>query len=108
MTKEFGADPALVPTASSQQAVSTKGFDPGETRPYRPANGTEGAVFMSWFCDHCERDRAFRDGTGDSCPIVAATMVFDIDDPNYPPEWREGEDGTFCTAFEDVAREVQA
>jgi hypothetical protein len=27
---EFGADPALVASQSSQQAVSTKGFDPGE------------------------------------------------------------------------------
>src|SRR4249919_1255231 len=30
MPKNMGADPAFLPTASSQQAVSTKGFNPGD------------------------------------------------------------------------------
>lgn len=29
--------------------------------PYRPSNGTEGADFQDYFCDRCERDRAFRE-----------------------------------------------
>lgn len=98
----MGADPAFVPTASSPQAVSTKGFNPGAgSEPYRPANGTEGALFMCRFCDQCARDRAFRNGTGDSCPIAAATLVYRIDDPEYPPEWRQDSSGPYCTAFQE-------
>lgn len=32
--EDFGADPAFVPAASSQQVVSTKGFNPGEVDPW--------------------------------------------------------------------------
>lgn len=70
------------------------------TRRYRPSNGDEGMSFMARFCDRCERDRAFQDGTGDSCPIAAATMVFGVNDPEYPCEWIEEDDGPRCTAFE--------
>lgn len=74
--------------------------------PYRPTSGTEGAGFMAVFCDRCQHDSAFRSGTGDSCPIAANTMVFDVDDPRYPVEWREdGPEGPRCTAF---AREGDA
>ena len=69
-------------------------------RPYRPSNGVEGEIFMETFCSRCERDRAYRDGTGDSCPIIAATMAFDIDDPGYPKEWvLNDDDNPTCTAF---------
>ena len=68
--------------------------------PYRPSNGTEGAIFMSRWCDRCERDRDFRDNDGDSCPIAAATMIYRRTDPEYPKEWREdGPEGPRCTAF---------
>lgn len=67
---------------------------------YRPSNGTEGAIFMAHFCDRCERDRAYREGHGDSCPIVANTMVYSADAPEYPQEWVEDENGSRCTAFE--------
>jgi hypothetical protein len=66
---------------------------------YQPANGMEGADFMAEFCDRCTKDTAFRDGTGDSCPIAANTMVYRVTDPNYPPEWIEDEQGPRCTAF---------
>lgn len=73
----------------------------GERVPYRPSNGTEGAGFMSRWCDRCERDRDYRDNDGDSCPIAANTFVYDWNDPNYPVEWREdGPEGPRCTAFE--------
>lgn len=68
--------------------------------PYRPANGFEGADFMASFCDRCERDEAFRQGTGDSCSIVADTMCLDTDEEGYPVEWRQdGPEGPRCTAF---------
>lgn len=67
---------------------------------YRPSSGCEGADFQEEFCSRCRADQAFRDGTGDSCPIIAATMVFDVDDENYPAEWIYGADGKpTCTAF---------
>lgn len=70
---------------------------------YRPSNRTEGEIFMSDWCVMCERDRAHREGDGDSCPIAAATMAFDVDDPEYPKEWRrDGPQGPRCTAFEEA------
>lgn len=70
------------------------------SRKYRPSNGSEGMDFTARFCDRCRRDQAFQDGTGDSCPIVAATVICDVDDPDYPKEWIEDEQGPRCTAFE--------
>lgn len=72
------------------------------TKKYRPSNGSEGADFMSEFCDRCQRDAAFQDGTGDSCQIAAATMAYNIADPEYPKEWIEDERGPRCTAFEPI------
>ncbi len=76
---------------------------------YRPSCGTEGADFMLYWCGRCERDRGTREDPvfGEGCPIAAATMAHQIDDPKYPREWREdGPEGPRCTAFElahDVA-----
>ena len=76
-----------------------------ETRPYRPSNGCEGADFIEFFCGRCERDREYRE-TGDGekgCPIVAASFLYEVDDPRYPKEWVQ--DVPFgnarCTAFEE-------
>ena len=71
------------------------------TKKYRPSNGTEGVMFMSRFCYLCAKDAAFRDGTGDSCPIAAATFSYGVNDEKYPSEWQYGADGQpTCTAFE--------
>jgi hypothetical protein len=70
------------------------------TRPYRPSCGSEGADFMAKFCDRCERDAAFQDGEGDSCPIAAATMAYNVWEPEYPHAWVEDDVlGPRCTAF---------
>lgn len=66
---------------------------------YRPSNGTEGAFFIEAWCCKCERDR------NQDCPIVAATFVYDVDDPEYPSEWCYDETADplaaepKCTAF---------
>lgn len=79
-----------------------------EREPYQPGGGLEGAVFMARFCDLCARDAAFRDGTGDSCPIVANTMVYDEDDAEYPVEWRQdGPEGPRCTAFQPARQALK-
>ena len=73
---------------------------------YRPSNGTEGMGFMAHFCDRCKHDAAFRDGTGDSCPIAAASLAFDQDHPKYPTEWQYDASGRpTCTAFEQPEKE---
>jgi hypothetical protein len=47
MTPSLGADPAFVPTASSRQGVSTKGFNRGEGPPC-PYLPSEIAEFRAW------------------------------------------------------------
>jgi hypothetical protein len=65
------------------------GSDFPQTKKYRPSNGTEGAAFMDRFCDRCKREAKYRrtDDGSDGCPIIAKTMGYDIDDPEYPSEW---------------------
>lgn len=70
---------------------------------YQPSSGCEGADFQEAFCDRCAADQAFRDGTGDGCPIIANTMVFAVEDERYPAEWIYGADGKpTCTAFKEL------
>lgn len=61
--------------------------------PYRPANGTEGACFIDYFCCHCERDR------NEDCNILARSFAFSIGDAEYPVEWIRDANGPRCTAF---------
>jgi hypothetical protein len=76
---------------------------PDGREPYQPANGIEGADFMADWCDRCQHDAAFREGTGESCAIADNAMAYDEDDPEYPVEWREdGPEGPRCTAFTAV------
>jgi hypothetical protein len=65
-------------------------------KPYRPANGTEGANFMESWCDRCSKDNYPYEPI---CPIIIDTMAYDIDDPNYPKEWQLDKNGVpYCTA----------
>lgn len=73
------------------------------TKPYRPANGTDGDMFMAVFCNRCK----FRETGDDACPILIATMFANIGDPEYPKEWVVDEGDVFgktsrCTAFEAI------
>ena len=65
------------------------GSDWQRTRKYRPSNGSEGMDFMARFCDRCKREAKYRrtDDGADGCPIIAATMCYEIEDEKYPPEW---------------------
>ena len=60
---------------------------------YRPSNGTEGECFMADFCDNCTKNK--------SCGILASTMFYDIDDIEYPPQWRIIDGKPTCLAFKD-------
>jgi hypothetical protein len=50
--------------------------------PYRPSNEIEGAIFIDRYCWYCSRNDECN-----QCPILSASMDFNIDDPNYPPEF---------------------
>lgn len=60
---------------------------------YRPSNGSEGEWFMSEFCCKC--------AAYNICKIWPATMAYNIDDPKYPSQWVEDDEGVTCTSFVD-------
>jgi hypothetical protein len=70
--------------------------------PYRPANGSEGDIFMAMWCDNCSRDAGVREGGYKAgCIILAAALAHNIKDEGYPQEWCHNEHGQpCCTAFE--------
>lgn len=62
--------------------------------PYRPSNGTEGEGFIARWCAGCARD------VRQDCTILARSLAFDIDHPNYPKEWTvQAGAGPRCTSF---------
>lgn len=69
---------------------------------YRPCNGGEGRDFMARWCERCVHDAACQtDPNALGCEIIADTMALDVDDDDYPREWRQGgPEGPRCTAFE--------
>ena len=68
-----------------------------DEQAYRPSNGSEGMAFIARWCDRC---RCGDDGE-EGCPILSATMAFQLFDPEDPSEWRWNErSGARCTAFE--------
>ena len=69
------------------------------TEKYRPSNGTEGEMFMEKWCWQCERERAYEEDDEPPCPILDASMAYSIDDPKYPEEWVQDNEGPRCTAF---------
>lgn len=73
---------------------------------FTPSNGTEGEIFMSRWCARCARDD-FDPETGEGgCPIIAYTMALREEDPDYPRDWRIGEDSQpMCVSFEARVKE---
>ena len=80
---------------------------------YRPSNGTEGMIFFEGWCDRCARDLAFQRWSAESegkgrgprgCPIIAASLIHDKDEPGYPKEWCfDGAGMPQCTAFKPLS-----
>lgn len=65
---------------------------------WRPYSSDEAAWFQSTHCDLCVRDAAYRDGTGDSCPIAAQGFGVSLGlEP--PPEWVDVNGDPTCTAM---------
>jgi hypothetical protein len=83
---------------------------------YRPSNGTEGECFFDAWCRNCARDRSMREGDeidecddNERCDIIANTMIYKVDDSEYPTEWQYGKDGQpCCTAFVPTGEPIPA
>jgi hypothetical protein len=71
------------------------------SRPYRPSNGTEGELFCEQFCYRCVHD------VDENCPILAATLVYQVGDEGYPNEWVQDEGVPCCTAFLAIGDDVE-
>ncbi|TAA18213.1 hypothetical protein EA658_13780 [Pseudoxanthomonas winnipegensis] len=73
---------------------------------YRPSNGTEGEGFICEFCGNCARsDHAQPDADDDSllgCEITGRTMLYDVEDPEYPAEWIWDGLEPRCTAYVQI------
>lgn len=67
-------------------------------KPYRPSNGTEGAIFAENHCLQCIN--CDPDPCGEKqCNIWARTLLFDIGSPEYPREWCYVDDKPTCTSW---------
>lgn len=66
-------------------------------KKYKPSNGTEGMVFTDQFCmqcTHCDPDPS-----GDKqCDILLRTLIYEVDEPEYPEEWIYKDGVPTCTA----------
>ena len=76
----------------------------GTDKKYRPSNGTEGEMFCEMFCYQCRNWVLNRPTDTYGCQkwIYDNTLFYDIDDPEYPKQWKYDTDGQpICTAFRD-------
>ena len=89
-----------------------------KTRPYSNSTSDDLINFYDDWCLHCQHDAAWRaeeplreaGGSGNEagCEILLASGCFQIDDPNYPPEWIEDDvewptpSNPRCTAFKPI------
>jgi len=74
-----------------------------EIRKYRPASGIEGEGFVENHCYRCVHEKWLHtQREGDKkCEILSNTMIYRIDEPEYPVEWQYNEQGIpICTKFE--------
>lgn len=67
---------------------------------YQPSNGTEGMGFIDMYCMnclHCDPDPRSKK----QCTILGATMVFSVDDEEYPEEWTyDDKNEPMCTNWQ--------
>lgn len=72
-------------------------------QPYRPPNGTEGALFEERFCLRCKHDQDWQQSEENPCKILSLAMAYYETDPEFPKEWVYDKDGMpCCTAFEQI------
>lgn len=66
---------------------------------YQPSNGSEGTWFIDKHCMNCKH--CDPDPCGDKqCDILCATMVYNVNQPEYPEEWTYNDkDEPICTKW---------
>lgn len=69
-----------------------------EIELFRPSNGTEGDIFMSRYCFQCAKF-PHDSSAKNQCQIVLATFAYDIEDKEYPNQWRYVDGKPTCTSF---------
>ena len=72
-----------------------------EFKPFKPADGAEAQNFECVYCENCARGNRAR-----ICPILVAATLHDETDPKFPEQWRFGDQGPECAAFEPGLRRV--
>jgi hypothetical protein len=70
-----------------------------EHRSFKPATAAEAVQFENAWCDNCGR---VRDPA--RCFIRHCGVMLDPADTDYPTEWRIGDSGPECAAFEPKRR----
>lgn len=71
-------------------------------KKYQPSNGSEGSMFMSFYCENCKHEQYLNTGveTDKKCDILSRSMILDVKDENYPEELTfDEEDQPTCTKF---------
>jgi hypothetical protein len=67
---------------------------------FRPSNGTTGDAFHADWCEKCARME-------EPCPILGAALFNNIDEPDFPQEWRyNASNEPCCTGFAEDASQV--
>jgi len=72
-------------------------------RKYQPSNGTEGMIFTEQYCEQCLHEKWMHTQNDDDlkCEILSDSMVYDINDKEYPSEWQYNEkDEPICTKWQ--------
>jgi hypothetical protein len=70
------------------------GLEVENGKPYMPANGTEGDIFMGRWCRRCTKDS---DDLNIYCPILNSAICAE-----QPDEWQYIDNKPICTAFEQI------
>lgn len=63
-----------------------------------PSNGTHGECFHEGFCYQCAKFPHSSDAKN-QCMIFLSAQAYDIDEPEYPKQWRYVDGQPTCTAF---------
>jgi hypothetical protein len=68
---------------------------------YRPSNGTEGMWFTSNFCEQCVHEKFMHTQChkDKKCGILSASLMYGINEPEYPKEWVYNSEEPTCTEF---------
>lgn len=81
-------------------------FDLEDGTLYEPSNGTEGEIFMSFFCEQCIKHPISSDAKS-QCPILMKVFAYRRCDPKYPPQWHYKNGQPRCSSFKDRDEEYE-